>query len=332
MTKTQYGVNLGGWLVLEKWLTPTVFKGTSAKDEYGLMTEPDAKERIRAHRDTFMTEEDWQWLAKDGIKLVRLPVGYWVLQDDEPFQNAQPYLDWAFEMAEKYEIKILLDLHALKGSQNGTVHSGRIGKVDWWRYRYESLRTVQELARRYKNSPALWGIEIINEPTFFGNYFKLLRYYRQAYKRLRKELQPGVYTVFHDAFVPPFFAGALWPRKRYPVIMDSHYYVILGSLLSKLSPERYDGIRGVIYRCLIFITSLSQPVIVGEWGSVMPQPMFDRVEKSTHLQLLAGTIARQKRMYHRAQAALYWNYKAEGRGMYHYRSLREDGVIAPLEK
>ena len=30
------GVNLGNWLVLEKWMSPVVFAGTTAEDEYYL--------------------------------------------------------------------------------------------------------------------------------------------------------------------------------------------------------------------------------------------------------------------------------------------------------
>jgi glucan 1,3-beta-glucosidase len=328
----KFGVNLGGWLVLERWLTPNVFRGTTAEDEYELWQVPGAAKRIAQHRATFMTEADWQWLAAQGIQFVRLPVGYWALQDDAPFVNARAELDWAFAMAAQYDIKILLDLHALKGSQNGTVHSGRRGKVDWWRYRRETLATVQELARRYKDEPALWGIEVNNEPAFLGNYFKLLWYYREAYALLRRELKPGTYTVFHDAFLPLLFAGTLRERKGYPVMMDSHYYLVLGRLLSRLSPERYDVVRRLLYRVLIFLSSLTQPVIVGEFGSVLPQPMFNRTPQQEHLPMLAATIGRQKRMYHRAYAALYWNYKADGRGMYNYRSLVEDGILPPLEK
>ena len=28
------GVNLGNWLVLEKWMSPALFAGTTAEDEY----------------------------------------------------------------------------------------------------------------------------------------------------------------------------------------------------------------------------------------------------------------------------------------------------------
>lgn len=30
------GVNLGNWLVLEKWMNPALFEGTTAEDEYYL--------------------------------------------------------------------------------------------------------------------------------------------------------------------------------------------------------------------------------------------------------------------------------------------------------
>ena len=33
------GVNLGNWLVLEKWMNPALFDGTTADDEYYLPTQ-----------------------------------------------------------------------------------------------------------------------------------------------------------------------------------------------------------------------------------------------------------------------------------------------------
>ena len=34
------GVNLGNWLVLEKWMSPALFEGTDAEDEYWLPRKP----------------------------------------------------------------------------------------------------------------------------------------------------------------------------------------------------------------------------------------------------------------------------------------------------
>jgi glucan 1,3-beta-glucosidase len=56
------GVTLGGWLVLEKWVTPALFAGTSAEDETHLWTELSEhgqRELLRAHRDSFITERDF---------------------------------------------------------------------------------------------------------------------------------------------------------------------------------------------------------------------------------------------------------------------------------
>jgi glucan 1,3-beta-glucosidase len=321
------GVNIGGWLVLERWMTPSVFEGTDADDEWHFIQSKGAKQRIQKHRDTFITEDDWQWLSENNIQFVRLPVGYWALQDDGPFLSAASHLDWAFRMAEKYGISILLDLHALKGSQNGEAHSGVKGKVDWWPYRHETMNALGELAKRYKNSPALWGVQISNEPKVAGQYWRLIWYYRQAYKVLRTIILPGTYTVFHDGFVAPLFNGVLWRRKGYPVAMDSHYYLVFGSLLSRLRPARYDMVRGILYRLLIKTSSWFQPVIVGEWSSVLPQPMFNRQPQTEHLKMVGMTLMRQRDIYKKAIATAYWNYKTEGGGMYHFRSLVEDGIV-----
>jgi len=43
------GVNLGGWLVLEKWITPALFAGTSAEDKAHLWS-ADIAGSDRRHR------------------------------------------------------------------------------------------------------------------------------------------------------------------------------------------------------------------------------------------------------------------------------------------
>ena len=58
------GVNLGGWLVLEKWMTPDTYDGTDAEDEYNLCLAlgDKAKSRLDGHRETFITASDFQWI------------------------------------------------------------------------------------------------------------------------------------------------------------------------------------------------------------------------------------------------------------------------------
>ncbi|RYF28828.1 MAG: hypothetical protein EOO17_03865 [Chloroflexi bacterium] len=61
------GVNLGGWLLLERWMTPSLFEGITAQDEYQFMRHPDAAARIAAHRKSFITEADFIWTRFTGI-------------------------------------------------------------------------------------------------------------------------------------------------------------------------------------------------------------------------------------------------------------------------
>src|SRR5579871_5664108 len=145
------GVNLGSWLVLEKWMNPASYAGAKAEDEYSLCLEL-GKERatsaLRKHRETWITAEDFKWIAARGLNAVRIPVGYWVLEDNPPFISGAATLDWAFMTAKENGIGVLLDLHGVPGSQNGWDHSGRAGALGWHTSKENiahSLRVVEDL-------------------------------------------------------------------------------------------------------------------------------------------------------------------------------------------
>ena len=111
-SSTTPGVNLGGWLVLEKWMTPSVFADTDATNEYELSQTEIGIKRIQRHRQTFIQEDDIKWLSRVGIKLLRLPIGYWAIEDQPPYISAKPQIDWLMDTAERHGLKVLLDLHA----------------------------------------------------------------------------------------------------------------------------------------------------------------------------------------------------------------------------
>ena len=124
------GVNLGNWLVLEKWMSPSMFEGTSVGDEYHLARalSPEVyKERIRRHRKEFITEQDFALIARMGMNAVRIPVPYFIFGDRSPFIGCIEELDNAFDWAEKWGLKILIDLHTVPGSQNGFDNGGLSG-------------------------------------------------------------------------------------------------------------------------------------------------------------------------------------------------------------
>ena len=123
------GVNLGNWLVLEKWMSPSLFDGTTAEDEYYLPTQL-SKEvyeaKIKIHRSEYITERDFTRIKSMGMDAVRIPVPYFIFDDREPFIGCIEELDKAFNWAEKYGLQILIDLHTAPDSQNGFDNGHRI--------------------------------------------------------------------------------------------------------------------------------------------------------------------------------------------------------------
>jgi aryl-phospho-beta-D-glucosidase BglC (GH1 family) len=86
-------------------------------------------------RADVQTELDFANIAAAGLNWVRIPMGYWAVEttSDEPYVSkvSWTYFVKAIGWARKYGLRILLDFHALPGSQNGWNHSGRAGSINW---------------------------------------------------------------------------------------------------------------------------------------------------------------------------------------------------------
>ncbi|RLN82603.1 hypothetical protein BBJ28_00003771 [Nothophytophthora sp. Chile5] len=146
------GANLGGWLVLEPWITPSLFYqflGTQAR--YGdkapektamdlhtfctALGKEEANRQLRIHWETWVTEADMKEMAEAGVNSLRVPVGDWMFKPYEPYigctDGAVEQLDRVAKLAHKHGINLLLDIHGLIGSQNGFDNSGKASTVKW---------------------------------------------------------------------------------------------------------------------------------------------------------------------------------------------------------
>ena len=324
------GVNLGGWLLLERWMTPSLFKGTGAIDEYTFMQTSGAERKIDRHRREFMSEEDFQWLASSGINAVRIPVGYWILEGDWSYRAAPERLDWAMDMAQKYNLRVIIDVHGLPGSQNGRDHSGRVGRSDWFRsrsYRKQSIQSVASIARRYSGHDALWGIQVINEPRLGLFHWKLRRYYYEVHQRLSAILRPETAIIISDAFTPRLMSGALrQAARKHPVAMDVHSYHMATPGSTHRSVEWFFSKLKRRQR-LFERLSAEQPIVIGEWSGVMSHKTMRQVPKVQRQQLFEQYVRLQQEVYGVTAGWFYWNYKTEGTGQWNFRSQVEAGLI-----
>lgn len=89
-------VNLGNWLVLEKWMSPALFEGTTAEDEYYLPRQlsPEVYEaRVLVHRSEYITERDFASIKRIGLNTGRIPVPYfsrWAIPQLFSPERSQP--------------------------------------------------------------------------------------------------------------------------------------------------------------------------------------------------------------------------------------------------
>lgn len=316
------GINLGGWLIGERWMTPQLFEGVANQGERAIGRElsPQASaERIEKHRKTFITESDFAWIAAHGFDFVRLPVGYWLFEEAEEFISGERYVQLAFEWAQKHALKVVLDFHGLQGSQNGQDHSGETGKVRFYKrgQRARALATVDYLTQRYGYEPALLAIELINEPKVRWFIYRLVRYYAKAYAIAAANVRPDVKIIVSDAFKPIRMARALARRGLgEQLVLDVHLYQLFSSEDQELTLEQHHDKAATEWRELLDKLSTYIPVLVGEWSAALPAKVSAPEASQAYFRIQAETFDAH------TWAHSYWSYKAPGNGAWDYRSQR----------
>lgn len=303
------GVNLGGWLVLEQWITPSVFKGSLAKDEYGFCKNLGERklERLQQHRSSWITEQDFAWIAEHGLNAIRLPVPHWLFGGFEPFVACSEYVDWAFKMADTYGLAVLLDLHTAPGSQNGYDHSGQAGQPRWHTNSANieaTLNVVQQIVDRYGNQPALVGLAILNEPLDRLPRKVLTDYYERC-----KAIAGNVTLVISDAFNT---SGWQDYAAKEGFILDSHRYQLFGEADKRLTMLKH--IRKAKYDWADELTNIPGWYMIGEWTAQLDKKAFrgfDVYDRDKGYQAYANA---QMKAFSGAWGWFYWTLKTEDGG------------------
>jgi glucan 1,3-beta-glucosidase len=252
---------------------------------------------MRAHYDSWYTEETFAALAARKIKMIRVPIGDWTLNPYGPYKGcmdgAKEKIDWLYDMAAKYGLKVLLDVHAMKGSQNGFDNSGTTNRVTWvddqhfshwpdsvgeWQGEWDSaaqkytyinqdniqwsLAQAEAFMKRWGTHKAFYAYEPVNEPWWLSDMDTLFKFYRDVRKLLQVHAPQAIFC-FHDAFQ---YNADLWNSlfadgDTDKVVLDHHYYQAWNTGMTTTDQFCDDYEKNAAYA-----DAFKYPVWFGEWA------------------------------------------------------------------
>lgn len=306
------GCNIGNWFLLEMWML--AIDHGQFSDQYsfeGNLTErfgEAEKDRLMGiYRENWITPRDFANIKSFGFNTIRLPFNYRLLQDDDkPFElkeDAFEWLDRAIELAEAEGIYVILDMHAVPGSQSIDHPSGRVDQNKLWGEPVYGQRTAwlwKQIADRYKDRKSVAGYDVINEP--YGNFSmdvrpELLRIFKEIYAAIREVddkhiiWAPSGISGGHGFYGNPHENG--WTDVGFT---EHHYPGLFGS---NPSPGTHGNF---IYRTFpekqADLDKVQTPMFIGEWN-----PVFENIG--------GGDLMRRyfDEYGERGWAATIWSYK-----------------------
>lgn len=197
------GINFGNLFIAEGWMTVNSlgavynddgsFKSVNEQgivEEYeeifqeemdALLADSFTAEQIEALNDAYFysycTEADFELLSDMQLNTIRLPVYYRNFMEggDEALtmrDDAFDKLDYFLDLAKKYDLKVIIDMHGVVGGQSGFEHSGT-RDIDFWDnevYIESMCELWQNIALHYVNdrpdlASTILAYDLVNEPT-----------------------------------------------------------------------------------------------------------------------------------------------------------------------
>ncbi|KAJ7956857.1 Glucan 1,3-beta-glucosidase [Quillaja saponaria] len=272
---------------------------------------------MRDHWNSFITEEDFKFMSKSGLNAVRIPVGWWIAYDPNPPKpfvgGSLAALDNAFKWAQNNGMKIIVDLHAIQGSQNGKDHSGtRDAYVEWDDSNIpETVAVIDFLAARYGKNPSLAAIQLMNEPLApHINLRTLEKFYKEGYDAVRKYTQNAyvmmstrINTTSSNSELIPFAASKEFDR----VAIDAHYYYIFADMFKNMTVQQtVDFIYNQTATDLGSLTTNGSFSFVGEWTAEFHPAIAKNATKQDYQKFAQAQID----VYQNATFGwAYWSYK-----------------------
>jgi len=209
------GINLGNWLMpegymfkFEKQKSPKQIDAVLAH----LVGRDGADAFWQAFRARYIAADDLRFIRSVGFNVVRLPMHHALFAEPEPPHRftgeGWRLVDRLVGWARAEGLRVILDLHAAPGGQTGINHDDGPGFPMLFyvpAFQRRTLALWQEIARRYRDEPAVLGYDLLNEPiTPYADVAYLNPRLEPFYRRLVEAIRVV------DPHHPIFLAGAQW--------------------------------------------------------------------------------------------------------------------------
>ena len=186
---------------------------------------------------------------------------------------------------------------------------------------------LDSFGQRYGQHPALCGIELLNEPRDVVPLEILQQFYKDAYTRLRKIVNPQVAIVFHDSFRAFAWEQFMQAPAFDNVILDTHLYQCFSE------HDKVRTAREQLEFSLNRKTTLDRmqkeelPTMVGEWSLSLPNRAMNGLSNLQTTSLTRAYADTQLLNYEGTNGWFFWSYKMQHASEWHFRHCVERGWL-----
>jgi len=261
---------------------PFVVRGAAVMDDSTLWdsakTTPDS---------SAIEKRDYAFISMGNINTVRLALkmDYFIDSNDQIKKEGFDFVDKQIEVAKKYGLKIILDMHIPPGGAVEDYRETSENRVFWESEKLQKrfIEGWRAIAERYAGNAVMIGYELMNEPSGSPDKYwmlieKTVDVIRSADKEHALVIQPSIdwkIRAVKDEKV-------LYSFHFYDPLMFTHQNLGAGDVFKTEVPIRYPGkirertgevinydreiLRQKIKHISELAKNLNQPVIIGEFG------------------------------------------------------------------